>query len=118
MELHTWLPQRAQDICAQYGGSCDFQVLKGHPVLLSDPALTARVRAAAEALVGPENVVDMALRMGSEDFAFYAQKVPGVYCFVGNGDTPNVHHPMYVFDQKNLPVGAAYWVAVAEAYLK
>ena len=43
---------------------------------------------------------------------------PGVYCFVGNGDTPNVHHPMYVFDQANLPVGAAYWVAVAQAYLK
>lgn len=56
--------------------------------------------------------------MGSEDFAFYAQKVPAVYCFIGNGDTANVHHPMYVFDKSNLPIGAAYWVAIAENYLK
>jgi hippurate hydrolase len=28
-----------------------------------------------------------------------------------------VHHPMYDFDDRNLPVGAAYWVAVAEHFL-
>lgn len=56
--------------------------------------------------------------MGSEDFAFYAQQKPATYCFIGNGDTPMVHHPMYRFDDRNLPVGAAYWVAVAEHYLQ
>lgn len=56
--------------------------------------------------------------MGSEDFAFFAQKRPGTYCVIGNGDTPMVHHPMYDFDDRNLPVGAAYWVAVVESYLR
>jgi hippurate hydrolase len=29
-----------------------------------------------------------------------------------------VHHPQYVFDDAILPVGAAYWVALAEQYLR
>ena len=56
--------------------------------------------------------------MGSEDFAFYAQRIPGVYAFIGNGDTPMVHHPKYVFDPSNLAVGAAYWVALAQSHLR
>jgi len=120
MELHTWLPQRAQDICAQYGGSCDFQVLKGYPVLLSDPALTARVRAAAEALVGPENVVDMALRMGSEDFAFYTHVMPGCFFRLGTGvpgePARGLHTPTFDIDEDALRTGAAMmaWGAVSE----
>ena len=55
--------------------------------------------------------------MGSEDFAYYAQQKPGTYCFIGNGDTSMVHHPSYDFDDRNLPVGAAYWVALVERYL-
>lgn len=98
-----------------------FEIREGQPgaILINDEANTDKCIDIARQVLGDDNVVTPGPTfMGSEDFAFYAQKVPGVYCFVGNGDTPNVHHPMYVFDQKNLPVGAAYWVAVAEAYLK
>ena len=98
-----------------------FEIREGQPgaILINDEANTDKCIDIARQVLGDDNVVTPGPTfMGSEDFAFYAQKVPGVYCFVGNGDTPNVHHPMYVFDQKSLPVGAAYWVAVAEAYLK
>ncbi|MBS0467977.1 MAG: amidohydrolase [Proteobacteria bacterium] len=98
-----------------------FEIKEGQPgaILINDDAHTERCAAIARETLGDEQVVTPGPTfMGSEDFAFYAQQVPGVYCFVGNGDTPNVHHPMYVFDQANLPVGAAYWVAVAQAYLK
>jgi len=37
---------------------------------------------------------------------------------LGNGDTPMVHHPQYVFNDAILPVGAAYWVALTERYLQ
>ena len=56
--------------------------------------------------------------LGSEDFAFMLQKKQGTYCLLGNGDTPMVHHPQYVFNDGLLPVGAAYWVAPAEGYLR
>ena len=39
---------------------------------------------------------------------------PGAYCFIGNGDTPMVHHPMYDFDDSTPPIGAAYRVALTE----
>ena len=46
------------------------------------------------------------------------QKKKGTYCFIGNGDTPMVHHPEFIFDQAILPKGAAYWVALTEGYLR
>ncbi len=56
--------------------------------------------------------------LGSEDFAFMLQKKPGTYCFIGNGDTPMVHHPEFTFNPELLTKGAAYWVELTEAYLK
>ena len=56
--------------------------------------------------------------LGSEDFAFMLQKQKGTYCFLGNGDTKMVHHPEFVFNQDILPIGAAYWVALAEGHLR
>lgn len=98
-----------------------FEIKEGQPgaVLINDETQTNRCVDIARQVLGEEQVVTPGPTfMGSEDFAFYAQQVPGVYCFLGNGNTPNVHHPMFVFDEANLPVGASYWVAVAQDYLK
>ena len=46
------------------------------------------------------------------------QQRKGTYCFIGNGDTPMVHHPQFTLNQDILPKGAAYWVALAEGYLR
>jgi len=97
-----------------------FEIREGAPgaVLVNNPAQTEVCAAIARAVLGEEQVVMPGPTfMGSEDFAYYAQHKPGTYCFIGNGDTPMVHHPMYDFDDRNLPVGAAYWVAVAEHFL-
>ncbi|WP_363171534.1 M20/M25/M40 family metallo-hydrolase [uncultured Porphyromonas sp.] len=68
---------------------------------------------------GAENVVNPAASfMSSEDFAFMLQEKPGSYLMIGNGDTPMVHHPKYILDQEIFPIGANYWVSLAEAYLK
>jgi hippurate hydrolase len=98
-----------------------FEIKEGQPgaVLINDETQTNRCVDIARQVLGEEQVVTPGPTfMGSEDFAFYAQQIPGVYCFLGNGNTPNVHHPMFVFDEANLPVGASYWVAVAQDYLK
>ncbi|MBS0544352.1 MAG: amidohydrolase [Proteobacteria bacterium] len=98
-----------------------YEIREGQPgaILINDMEHTQTTIDIARKQFGDDQVVTPGPTfMGSEDFAFYAQKVPGVYCFIGNGNTPNVHHPMYVFDKSNLPVGSAYWVAVAENYLK
>ncbi len=98
-----------------------FSISEGQPgaVLVNDPALTTEVVDVSRSLLGDDAVVEPGPTfMGSEDFAFYAQEVPAVYGFIGNGDGFMVHHPEYQFNTKNLPVGAAYWAALAEHFLK
>ncbi|MCK9983561.1 MAG: hippurate hydrolase [Azoarcus sp.] len=98
-----------------------WEIREGTPgaVLVNDAAQTAFAATVAKNLLGADKVVTDGPRfMGSEDFAFFAQRKPGTYCFIGNGDTPMVHHPQYDFDDRNLPVGAAYWVALAESFLR
>jgi hippurate hydrolase len=52
--------------------------------------------------------------MGGEDFAYMLQAVPGAYIQVGNGDTAEVHHPEYNFNDEAIPFGASYWAELVE----
>lgn len=110
-ELHTWLPKRANEICAEHGGSCDFEVRKGYPVLVNDDALTERMRSAALELVGADNVVRMEQRMGSEDFAFYTHVMPACFFRLGTGapgqPPRGLHTPTFDIDEEALRTGSA-----------
>ncbi len=87
-------------------------------VLVNDPQQTEFAAEVARELLGTENVdTNGVFYMGSEDFAFMAQQRPGAYCIIGNGDTPQVHHPKFDFDDRNLGIGAAYWVALTVRFL-
>ena len=99
----------------------------GYAVLVNTPVETAFAREVALDLFGPDRVTPQGPPLtGSEDFAFMLERVPGSYLLIGNGrgegDGPAsaacmVHHPGYDFNDANLPVGAAYWVALAERFL-
>ena len=77
--------------------------------------------AAATAVVGADNVeTDPVPNMGSEDFSFLLNAKRGCYVWLGAGrgpDTPNVHNPRYDFDDAALPIGASYWMTLAEQQL-
>ncbi|MFS8524597.1 MAG: M20 aminoacylase family protein [Limnochordales bacterium] len=96
-------------VAEAYG--CTYEIREGVPgaVLVNDPEETRKAYEIARAAFGAENVVFPGpTYLGSEDFAFMLQQRPGTYCFLGNGDTPMVHHPRYVFNKGLLPVGAAH----------
>ncbi len=87
-------------------------------VLVNDPQQTEFAIEVARDLLGPENVdTNGVFYMGSEDFAFMAQERPATYCIIGNGDTAQVHNPKFDFNDGNLSIGAAYWVALTERFL-
>ncbi|MFT3885004.1 MAG: amidohydrolase [Flavobacteriales bacterium] len=119
-EMHALLPKMAQDLAASMGGSCDFEVRKGYPAVVNDEALTIRLRANAEAYLGAENVVGMDQRMGSEDFAFYTQVMPGCFYRLGTGDpakpTGGLHTSTFNIDEEALRIGSGLmaWNAIAE----
>ena len=101
--------------------NCQFEIREGVPgaVLVNTPEPTEWAANVARKVFGEEKVDDtLHPYMGSEDFAFMLQKKQGTYCMLGNGNTPMVHHPEYIFNQEILPLGAAYWVGLTEAYLK
>ncbi len=103
------------------GYGCTYEIREGVPgaVLVNDKEETLRAAKIARAAFGEDNVIYPGPTfLGSEDFAFMLQEKKGTYCFIGNGDTPMVHHPQFILNQGILPKGAAYWVALTEGYLR
>jgi hippurate hydrolase len=92
-------------------------------VLVNSVPETDFARQVARDLVGPERVTLQGPALtGSEDFAFMLEKIPGSYLLIGNGDGDSagacmVHNPAYDFNDDNIAIGAAYWVALVERYL-
>lgn len=100
---------------------CTSEIREGVPgaVLVNDPDETEKAADIARAAFGEDQVILPGPPfLASEDFAFMLQKKKGTYCFLGGGPGKMVHHPEYAFNRDLLPVGAAYWVALAEGYLR
>lgn len=92
-----------------------------YPVLVNHAEQTEYARQAAIRLLGAESVVERPPVMGSEDFAYMLEHRPGAYIRLGNGLGEDggcmVHNPLYDFNDKALPVGAAFWAHLAQSYL-
>lgn len=105
-----------------FGVTADIDYRPVFSVLVNSAEETAFARSVAERLFGKERVNgNTSQRSGSEDFAFMLEKCPGSYFLVGNGAGPGtcmVHNPGYDFNDATLPIGAAYWAALTEAYLR
>jgi amidohydrolase len=94
----------------------DFRVI--FAPLINAEAQTDIIADAAAAVVG-EASVDRAKppSMGSEDFSFMLEKVPGAYIQLGNGDSAELHHPAYNFNDEATPYGAALLATLVERQL-
>jgi metal-dependent amidase/aminoacylase/carboxypeptidase family protein len=63
---------------------------------------------------------DMLPSMAAEDFACFLERKPGAYIWIGNGNAEGaamLHNPHYDFNDAVLPLGASYWVRLAESIL-
>ena len=114
--------QRMSEAIAQaMGGRCEVEISHGYPCLENNPEVTRRIRRAAEAYVGAENVVDLDLAMGSEDFAYYSHVIPASFYRLGTrneakGITSYVHTPTFDIDEEALKIGPGLmaWMAIQE----
>ena len=116
----------AENVVRAHGATAVAQVpdTKGNPVTVNHPALAARMAGSLEKAVGADNVVEMGLTMGAEDFSFYAREVPGFFFFVGatpRGQdalkAPSNHSPEFFLDEEALKVGTRSMLQVALDYL-
>lgn len=120
-EAHKRIRKLAEGLCESMGGSCDIDIKYGYPFLKNDPGLTGRARDSAEAYLGAENVVDLDLWMGAEDFAYYSQEVAACFYRLGTrnearGITSGVHTPTFDVEETALETGSGLmaWLAVQE----
>ena len=124
-EVQDLIEQRIRGIvggvAATFDMSATVRYERRYPALVNSEAETQHAIVAATAVVGATNVeINPTPEMGSEDFAFMLQAKPGCYVWLGAGrgaDTPNIHSPQYDFNDDVLPIGASYWVTLAEQQL-
>jgi hippurate hydrolase len=124
-EVQDLIEQRIRGIVAGVAATFDMSATvryeRRYPALVNSETETQHAIVAATAVVGATNVeINPTPEMGSEDFAFMLQAKPGCYVWLGAGrgaDTPNIHSPQYDFNDDVLPIGASYWVTLAEQQL-
>jgi amidohydrolase len=114
--------ERTVKLIAQSAGATAEVVIDPYaPVTYNDPELT-RQMAPTLARVAPKAAVEIPAVTPSEDFAFFQEKVPGVYFFLGisppgkANPAPN-HSPLFFVDEEALPIGVRAMSSMAMDYL-
>jgi amidohydrolase len=102
----------AEGLAESMGGTCDVEISRGYPFLKNDPSVTQRIKEAAKAYVGADNVVDIDISLGAEDFSYYSQVIPASFYRLGTkneakGITSYVHTPTFDIDEEALPLAVA-----------
>ncbi|MCD7100046.1 M20 aminoacylase family protein [Stenotrophomonas sp. MMGLT7] len=123
--VHDRIEAAMAQICAgvaqAHGADIALDYRRGYPGVVNTARETGAAIAAAASLVGAERVrTDIAPLMAGEDFAFMLQHRPGAYIGIGTrrgADTAPVHNAHYDFNDDALPLGAAYWIALARRQL-
>jgi amidohydrolase len=91
------------------GGSYTLTYTRGSPAIINDTALTLRMVPTLARVLGPGNAKIIAPTMGGEDFAFFANEVPGMFIRLGTtkpgGTSGGWHTPTYLGDDSAVPMG-------------
>lgn len=111
-----------------HGLKSDFEFRRNYPPTVNSAPEAAFARRVMARVVGGQRVLAQEPTMGAEDFAYMLQAKPGCYAFLYNGEGEHravghgagpctLHNPSYDFNDALLPVGATYWVRLAQAWL-
>ena len=110
--IHEKIKLTATKIAESMGATAEVEIRKGVPVTYNDPALTAQMLPTLQEVAGKKNVMLTAAVTGAEDFSFYAEKIPGVFLFVGgmpkgkNSKEAAPHHtPDFFIDESGMKLG-------------
>ena len=120
--------QVAEHTCAAHDAVCEFEFVRNYPPTINTAAEAQFARQVIAGIVGEANALPQEPSMGAEDFAYLLQARPGAYCFIANGDGSHremghgggpctLHNPSYDFNDDLIPLGATFWVRLAEQWL-
>mgnify|MGYP000961964408 FL=1 len=118
----------ARHTAAAFGMECIFEFVRNYPPTINSAKEAEFARKVMASIVGEAHVQAQEPTMGAEDFAYMLMAKPGCYAFIANGDGTHremghgggpcmLHNPSYDFNDELIPLGATYWVRLAEAWL-
>ena len=132
MDVLDMIEQRmrvmTEHTCAASGLRADFEFKRNYPPTINSAHEAEFSRQVMADIVGASNVQVQEPTMGAEDFSYMLLAKPGCYAFIANGDGDHrdighgggpcvLHNPSYDFNDDLLPLGATYWVRLAEQWL-
>jgi amidohydrolase len=108
-DIHDRIQKTARSIAESSGAIAEVTIGKACPVTFNDPNLTQQMVPTLERVAGKGKALIGTQTTGSEDFAFFQEKVPGLFFFLnvkpeGGKPTPN-HSPYFYADEKALIIG-------------
>ncbi len=118
-EAHNIMKKMAKGIARSMGGSCSYIIKKGYPLLINDPHFTKNMIKMSKKYLGNNNVEELDVWMGSEDFAFYTQIIKGCFYRLGTSDrfdkntTNSVHTSNFDIDEKSLKISTGLMAFLA-----
>lgn len=119
-QVHAMLERQCSGIAGSMGASARLEIRLGNPPLFNDPDLTAQARQWAVEYLGADQVLDLDMRMGAEDFASYSQMLPACFWRLGTGPldaapSPGLHSGLFDILEDSLAIGAGLtaWLALS-----
>jgi hippurate hydrolase len=118
-----------QMTAAAHGAESHVEFHWNYPPTVNHAAEAEFAASVMDDIVGTDNVLrGLEPTMGSEDFSFMLKARPGAYVFIGNGEGTHraaghglgpcmLHNPSYDFNDELIPLGATYWIRLAEKFL-
>jgi amidohydrolase len=123
--IHARIAQVATNIAQSAGATADVKITKMCPITFNDVALTDKMVPTLEGVAGKGNVTITAAVTGAEDFAFYQQKVPGLFFFLGGApkgkpekDTAPHHTPDFYIDEGGFVLGMKSMASLVVDYME
>ncbi len=116
------IKRHAHETAKSFGAEATVTIHKGTPATINDLKISQFATKVAERIVGSGNMAYQEKTTGSEDMAYYLQKIPGVMAFVGAGHSDKSlsfphHHPKFDINEESLKHGTALYVRFALDYL-
>jgi amidohydrolase len=111
-----------QGVTEAFGATYELDYTRTYPATINDEAMTHLVQGAIRRVIGEDQLITDERSMGGEDMAYFQQKVPGCYFFVGSknpaiGCGEPHHSPFFDFDEAAMGIGVDILVEASLAYL-
>jgi amidohydrolase len=123
-DVHHRIRRTANSIAESAGARVTVNIEAYAPVTFNDPELTAKMLPTLRRVAGP-GLIEVPPVTPSEDFAFYQEKVPGLYFLLGvnalgveAGQAAANHSPLFYVNEEALPIGVHALSALVIDYLE